>query len=117
MNLKRGDVLMVDLKPRSGSEQSGLRPAVLISDDRFNRAEGWASLIVIPLSTSHAQARRGPTAVPIPGGAGGLSQDGVALCHQITTIDRSKVHERLGRLPRALMVAIEGGVRAALDLE
>ena len=29
--MKRGDVLLADISPRSGSEQQGRRPAVLVS--------------------------------------------------------------------------------------
>ena len=117
MSLKRGDVLFVDLVPRSGSEQTGRRPALLVSDDRFNRIDAWRSLIVIPMSTSSAQARRGPTSITLPAGTGGLKEASVMLCHQITTLDRSKVVEKWGRLPRSYMIQVEAGIKAALDLE
>lgn len=116
-SLRRGDVLLVELAPRSGSEQQGIRPALLVSHDVFNSVVQWRSLIVIPLSTSEAQARRGPTSVPLKQGLGGLSRDSVALCHQITTIDRQKVIKRLGRLPRAILIHVANGIKAALDLE
>jgi mRNA-degrading endonuclease toxin of MazEF toxin-antitoxin module len=41
----------------------------------------------------------------------------VAVCHQVTTLDRSKLRERLGTLPAYAMAAVELGLRAALDLE
>ena len=72
--------------------------------------------MVVPLTTSAAQARRGPTAVPIPDGAGGLRGDGVAVCHQITTLDRTKLSRRLGALPADVLAAVELGIKAALDL-
>jgi len=53
---------------------------------------------VVPLSTSPAQRRRGPTAVPLPKGAAGLRKESVALCHQVTTLDRAKLVERVGEL-------------------
>jgi mRNA-degrading endonuclease toxin of MazEF toxin-antitoxin module len=80
-------VYWADLAPRSGAEQAG------------------------------AQARRGPTAVLLASGAGGLRAPSVALCHQVTTLDRAKLTERLGVLPAALVSDVEGGLRAALDLE
>ncbi len=42
---------------------------------------------------------------------------GVALCHQVTTLDRAKLTERLGVVPPALLAAVESGLKAALDLE
>lgn len=114
--MKRGEVYIANLKPRSGSEQRGRRPVVVVSHDGFNQVESWRSIIVVPLSTSERQARRGPTAVPVPVGAGGLEREGVALCHQVTTLDRSKLTDKLGLLDHEQMRRIEDGLRAALDL-
>jgi len=110
-------VFWADLTPRSGAEQAGRRPVIVVSHDGFNEAPGWRSVIVVPLSTSAAQARRGPTAVPLAPGSTGLKKGGIALCHQVTTFDRAKLTERLGALPADLMSRLEEGLRAALDLE
>jgi mRNA interferase MazF len=69
------------------------------------------------VSTSEAQARRGPTAVLLTGGAAGLRSQSVAVCHQVTTLDRAKLTERLGALSQAVLSEVEAGLRAALDLE
>lgn len=114
--MTRGEVWWADLEPRSGSEQRGRRPVVVVSHDAFNDAPGWRSVIVVPLSTSAAQARRGPTAVGFASGAGGLVQASVALCHQVTTLDRAKLTERAGALSSLELAALEDGLRAALDL-
>ena len=106
-----------DLAPRSGAEQAGRRPVVVVSHDGFNDVPTWRSVIVVPVSTSDAQARRGPTAVLLASGAGGLRAQSVALCHQVTTLDRAKLTERLGALPSAVVRDLEAGLRAALDLE
>jgi mRNA interferase MazF len=87
--MKRDDVYWADLVPRSGSEQKGRRPVIVISHDGFNQTQGWRSIIVVPLSTSVAQAGRGPSAVLLSPGPAGLSKDSIALCHQVTTLDRT----------------------------
>jgi mRNA interferase MazF len=114
--VKRGDVYWANLHPRSGSEQTGRRPVVVLSHDAFNETPSWKSIIVVPLSTSTAQAGRGPTAVPIPRGAAGLARESVAVCHQVTTLDRSKLSPRIGSLTRPLLDAVGLGLKAALDL-
>jgi mRNA interferase MazF len=91
-----GEIYWADLAPRSGSEQQGRRPVVVISHDAFNQTQGWRSIIVVPLSTSVAQVGRGLSAVLLPQGAAGLSKDSVALCHQVTTLDRAKLTQRIG---------------------
>ena len=114
--MKRGEVIWAELAPRSGSEQRGRRPVIVLSHDAFNETPGWRSVIVVPLSTSAAQAQRGPTAVPIPKGEAGLKEDSVALCHQITTLDRAKLGQLLGLLSPTSLTTVERGVVAALDL-
>jgi mRNA interferase MazF len=110
-------VYWADLAPRSGAEQTGRRPVIVVSHDGFNDVPGWRSVIVVPVSTSEAQARRGPTAVLLTRGTAGLRALSVALCHQVTTLDRGKLTERLGVLPQAVMSEVQAGLRAALDLE
>jgi mRNA-degrading endonuclease toxin of MazEF toxin-antitoxin module len=95
----------------------GSRPVIVVSHDGFNQTPTWRSVIVVPLTTSEAQARRGPTAIPLPPGTGGLEKGGVALCHQVTTLDRAKLTERIGVLPATALARVEEGLRTALDLE
>ncbi len=114
--MNRGDLYWADLAPRSGSEQRGRRPVLIVSHDAFNQTPGWRSVIVVPISTSASQAKRGPTAIPLPKGAGGLRQDSIALCHQVTTLDRAKLTQYLGTLPQDLLQQVEEGMRAALSL-
>lgn len=115
--MRRGEVYWADLAPRSGSEQTGRRPVILVSHDAFNLAPDWRSVIVVPISTSASQARRGPTVVQIPGGAAGLPRASVAVCHQVTTLDRAKLSKRIGILSPDLSRGIEAGLKAALDLD
>ncbi|MFN0279679.1 MAG: type II toxin-antitoxin system PemK/MazF family toxin [Pyrinomonadaceae bacterium] len=114
--MKRGDIYVADLIPRSGSEQTGRRPVVVISNDGFNLTPNWRSIIVVPISTSVNQARRPRTAVMLKAGDGGLSQNSVALCHQVTTLDRSKLKQKLGELSAEIMTEIENGLKASMDL-
>ncbi len=114
--MKRGEIYLATLSQRSGSEQTGTRPVLVISHNAFNQTPGWNSIIIVPISTSDAQAERGPTAIPLKKGIGGLKKDSVALCHQVTTLDRSKCGQRLGNLSPELMKEIEQGLKMAMDL-
>lgn len=114
--MKRGDVYWAELQPRSGSEQKGRRPVIIMSNDGFNAIPTWRSIIVIPLSTSSKQSLRGPTAIVIAKGEANLKEDSVALCHQITTLDRSKLRKKLGSLSVDALMKIEEGLKAAVDL-
>lgn len=73
-------------------------------------------MIIVPVSTSPAQAKRGPTVVPLPAGIGGLTKDSVALCHQVTTLDRNKLTSLLGALPEALLSDVGEALKIAQGL-
>ena len=116
MSMRRGDVYWADVAPRSGAEQRGRRPVVVVSHDAFNETAGWRSVIVVPLTTAAAQARRGPTAIALAPAAGGLRRASIALCHQVTTLDRAKLVERIGVLSSSDLRRVGDGLSAALDL-
>jgi mRNA interferase MazF len=115
--VRRGDVYWADLGPRSGSEQTGRRPVILVSSDGFNQTPNWKSVIVVPVSTSAVQTKRAPTVVGIPTGVAGLARTSVAVCHQVTTLDRAKLTRRIGMLPPGLMEDLGNALKAALDLD
>jgi len=88
-----------------------------VSHDAFNQTPGWMSVIVVPVSGSVLQAKRGPTVVALPAGAAGLSKASVAVCHQVTTLDRAKLTKRIGALPVELLSDVESGLKASMDLD
>ena len=103
------------LDPRTRG-QRGAR-AIIMSNDGFNLTPTWRSIIVVPVSTSGTQTRRGLTAVPLPSGAAGLPRGSVAVCHQVATLDRTKLSARAGVLSAGLLAAVAAGLKAALDLD
>jgi mRNA interferase MazF len=115
--MKRGDVYWADLIPRSGFEQTGRRPVIVLSHNAFNQIAAWRSIIVVPISSSSVQSGRGPTVVVLPSSTAGLSKASVAVCHQVTTLDRAKLTKKVGTLPAEILKAVEEGLRAALDLD
>src|SRR4030065_1421235 len=48
---QKGDFIAVSFDPQSGHEQKGRRPALVVSNDLFNRHTGLA--IVCPITTTH----------------------------------------------------------------
>jgi mRNA-degrading endonuclease toxin of MazEF toxin-antitoxin module len=89
---------------------------VIISSDGFNQVAQWRSIIVVPVTTSYRQGVRGPTVVPLSGIGSVLIPSSVAICHQITALDRAKLDERIGTLLPTEIEGIERGICAACDL-
>ena len=113
----RGEVYFLDLSPRSGSEQSGRRPGIIVSHDSFNDVPTWHSITVIPLTTSPRWMKASPTTVLFKRGECGLSKDGAALAHQVTTVDKSKLLEpALGRARGEKLDEVDQALRNYLNL-
>ncbi|WP_370655531.1 type II toxin-antitoxin system PemK/MazF family toxin [Candidatus Binatus sp.] len=114
--MRRGEVYLCDLSyGQTGHEQDGTRPAIILSNDKFNNNRSWGTVIVVPISTSPSQAQR-QYGIFLPQGSGGLPRDSVALCHQITTIDRDRVQTLLGSLDAKLLGQVEAEVKIILYL-
>ena len=106
----RWAVVMVDFDPTIGHEQSGQRRALVISYEAFH-ASGMAA--VCPIS---ARAPRYPGEVPIREGHAGQTRHAVILCHQLRTIDLSRVTAfEIGGRPQVVTdPQTRQGVRLAL---
>jgi mRNA interferase MazF len=113
----RGDIYFVDLRPRSGSEQRGRRPCIVVSTDAFNLAVGWQSITVVPLTTS-PRWKEAHTVVRLRKGEANLPKGCAALAHQITTIDRSKlVVPKIGTLSRQRLDQLDEAILSYLAIE
>jgi mRNA interferase MazF len=81
----RWAIVIVDFDPAKGHEQEGTRRALVVSYEAFHRS-GMAA--VCPISARDAKY---PGEVKIPRGDAGQTKDAVILCHQVRTIDLSRV--------------------------
>ena len=96
---KRGDAVWIDLSPPSGHEQSGRRPAVVLSPESYNEIVGLA--IFCPMTN---QRKGYPFEVPIPLD---LLVSGVVLSDQIKSLDwRIRKVEFICKLPDSIIVEI-----------
>lgn len=85
----RGEIYFMDLAPRSGSEQSGRRPCILVSHDAFTANPRWRSVTVVPMT----------------------------FAHQITTLDKDKIVEpAIGRVPESKLEEVARAVASYLGL-
>lgn len=84
-----GDVVLCDLNPVVGTERAGVRPAVILQIDRASAVS--THTIIAPFTTKIRRALL-PSHVFVPAGAGGLTQDSVALCEQIRVHNRQAVN-------------------------
>jgi mRNA interferase MazF len=100
--VKRGEVYWVELDPVKGSEQGGLRPALVVQQDIGNR---FSPTTVVVAMTHTLPPRPYPFVVVVEPSDSGLATAGVVNCAQMATIQQSGPASRL-RPPRG-----EGSVR------
>jgi mRNA interferase MazF len=109
----RGEIYWVDYHGAVGAEIRKVRPAIVLSNERNN--EHRATVTVAPLSSGEANARYDEVQIPAGLIAGGRRCR--IKTHQIRAIDKSRLGNRMGRLPRALMPALDASLRTHLGLE
>jgi mRNA interferase MazF len=90
---RRGEVWLIRLDPGVGHEIQKTRPAVVITNDDYNR-HNWV-VLALPL-TSRDTAANDQVLIQPP--EGGLTNTSVTLPDQLRAIDRSRMVKKLGRL-------------------
>lgn len=103
----RGDVIWVDFSPRVGHEQSGRRPALVLSPRNYNERSSVA--LACPISS---RIRDWPFEVRLPDGA---AVTGVVLADQIRSLDwRARGATIGGKVPRTVVADVQEKVRLLL---
>lgn len=93
---RKGDVIAVTFDPQSGHGQKGRRPALVVSNDLFNRHTGLA--IVCPLTRTD---RGFPFHVAV---TGVRDVAGFAMAEQVKSVDfRARRARRIARAPSGLL--------------
>ena len=96
---QRGEVVWLTFTPQAGHEQSGRRPALVLSPVSYNRRVGLA--LVCPIT---ARIKGYPFEVPLPPD---LPVAGAVLADQVKSLDwRERQAERICSLPEPVVTAV-----------
>ena len=105
---QRGDVVWISLDPQAGHEQSGRRPALVLSPGFYNGKAGLALLCPIT-----SQVKGYPFEVPLDANAGAR---GVVLSDQVKSLDwRARRARRKGATSKDMVDRTLARVRTLLD--
>jgi len=96
MPVKRGEIYWVEFDPVKGSEQGGLRPALIVQNDVGNR---YGSTTVVAAITRTIPPRPYPFLVTVAPNESGLPEQSAINCSQLATIQQTGSSSRL-RPPR-----------------
>jgi mRNA interferase MazF len=107
-------IIMTGPNPGSGSEQRGLRPVLVISNEEFNQA--MPNVTVLPLTTT--SRRLYPSEILLPRGTAGQPYDSIIMAHQVRTISKQRLGDILGYLSDSrLQGEVRQAVKEHLDLD
>ncbi|MFB6138039.1 MAG: type II toxin-antitoxin system PemK/MazF family toxin [Halobacteriaceae archaeon] len=114
MDVRRGDVVIVDLDPTEGSEQRGTRPCLVVQNDVGN--ENAPTTIVVPFTTTRDDTLY-PFEVLVRAADSPLREDSVALCSQIRTVSiEHRVRDAIGAVPDSRMEEVDRALKYSLGL-
>jgi mRNA interferase MazF len=107
--LEAGDLIWTDFDPRVGREQSGRRPALVVSPAEFWQASGFA--IVCPITS---RVRPFGTSVVLPDG---LAIGGEVLTSHVRSIDTAVRGVAVaGRVPDSVLADVRAKLAALIGL-
>ena len=111
MKVKRSQLYFADLSPIIGSEQAGVRPVLVLQNDRYNAKS--PTTIVAAVTGRHKNLMQ-LTHVLLS--ADSVLPGSVVLLEQIRTIDKSRLGFYIGKLNKHEMCRIDEAIRKSLEL-
>ena len=108
---KRGEVWMVNFNPGRGSEQKGIRPALIIQNDVGNQ---YASTTIVSAVTT--TLKKYPVTVLVPRGKGGLKENSMVNLAHILIVDKGRLIRKLGNLEEDKIDEVSEAIKISLDV-
>lgn len=107
MDIRRGEIYMADLTVSEGREQGGVRPVLVIQNDKGNIHA--PTVIIAPISSKMHKSRF-PTHVNLHC----LQRPSFVELEQIRTIDKRRLGRHLGRIDTATQGQVNQAIRVSL---
>lgn len=109
--IRRGDVYYADLSGVVGSEQGGVRPVVVVQNDKGNKYS--TTLIVAPISKKMSKP---PLPTHVIFSVSQLNYVSMILLEQLRTIDKKRLGQWICTLDQTTIEKINAALRISLEL-
>ncbi len=108
---RAGEVWNINFNPQVGREQAGIRPALVISHDRFNLLPNGLHIVVPITGTDRGLAYHIPVSPP----EGGLIKTSFIMCDQEKSQSIDRFIDRRGAVNDATLHRVQDVVAALID--
>lgn len=109
---KRGSIYLARLWAAEHSEQSGVRPVLIISNDIGNEV---SPTVIVAAITSKLDKPSLPTHVFTANDCG-LRDDSIILLEQIRTLDKHRLGRHIGNLKDNIMKEVNGALAISVGI-
>ncbi len=113
MEIRRGDIFIADLNPVVGSEQGGVRPVIIVQNDRGNR---FSPTVICAAMTSRLGKSDLPTHVWVSAHDSGLRSDSLVLCEQVRTLEKRRLRGKAGHLDGLALRRVDEALLSAMGI-
>jgi len=111
--IKKGDIYLANMDPAIGSEQGGVRPVLIIQNNKGNK---YSPTTIVACLTSRVHTKANlPTHYLLPDDIG-LKYPSMVMLEQIFTIDKTRLIKWVTRLDKYNMHRIEMQIRRSFDI-
>jgi mRNA interferase MazF len=111
---RRGEIWDVNWSPGRGAEQQGIRPALIIQNDRGNASPAYPLTIVASMSRTERELPLHVRIAPSP--ENGLTDFTDLKCEQIMTIEKSRLLRRRGAINSDELSRVDMALKLSLNL-
>lgn len=116
MNINRGDIFYADLEDNAvGSEQTGIRPVVIIQNNVGNIYS--PTVIIAPITSKVKVKSKLPTHIFIKGDSKRLPKNSLILLEQIRVIDKERLRYYVGTLSSKETQEVDKGIIISLGID
>ncbi len=114
MEVRRGDIVLVELDPTKGSEQRGTRPCLVVQNNIGNK--NAPTTIIVPFTTAF-DTDLYPFEVLVTADESHLREDSVAICSQLRTVSiEHRIKTVIGSIPDERMSDVDTALEYSLGL-
>ncbi|MBY0544335.1 MAG: type II toxin-antitoxin system PemK/MazF family toxin [Gammaproteobacteria bacterium] len=106
--MQRGDVWWIDFNPSIGGEIQKTRPAIIVSNNAFNRAMNRVQ--VVPVTSNVSKCFPCEAYVEIEGKAS------KAMADQLATVSKLRLKSKIGQISTKDMLELERAIKVQLEL-